>query len=73
MKKKLTFQNSKGDKLVGILSDSGSKTIVIMCHGFTSSKESGTYINLEKMLNEKGIATFRFDFYGHGESDGKFE
>ncbi len=73
MKEKITFQNSKGDKLVGILSDSGSKTILIMCHGFSSSKESRTYVNLEKILNKENIATFRFDFYGHGESDGKFE
>jgi hypothetical protein len=28
---------------------------------------------LERILNEKGISTFRFDFFGHGESGGKFE
>jgi dipeptidyl aminopeptidase/acylaminoacyl peptidase len=25
------------------------------------------------MLNARGISTFRFDFFGHGESEGKFE
>ena len=28
---------------------------------------------METMLNQKEISTFRFDFYGHGESEGKFE
>jgi len=46
---------------------------VVLCHGFTTNKESETYLLLEKELNEKGIAVFRFDFFGHGESEGKFE
>lgn len=28
---------------------------------------------MEKILNESGISTLRFDFFGHGESEGKFE
>ena len=76
MKKKLFFENSQGNRLVGILSDPTSEKaipLIIMCHGFSASKESNTYIQLEATLNKKGISTFRFDFYGHGESEGKFE
>ena len=44
-----------------------------MCHGLLSNKESKIYLILENLLNEKGISIFRFDFSGHGESEGKFE
>ncbi len=44
-----------------------------MCHGFSTSKDSRTYVRLEEILNDKEISTFRFDFYAHGESEGKFE
>ncbi|MBW2990960.1 alpha/beta fold hydrolase [Candidatus Woesearchaeota archaeon] len=76
MKQKLTFNNSKGQKLVGILSnptDDRKKPMIILCHGFSSSKDAPTYTKLETMFNEKSISTFRFDFFGHGESQGKFE
>ncbi|MAG47838.1 hypothetical protein CL617_04485 [archaeon] len=74
MQEKIYFENSKGDKLCGILSSSNKENpLIILSHGFASSKESSTNIELEKVLNENNISTFRFDFYGHGESEGKFE
>jgi alpha/beta superfamily hydrolase len=76
MKKKIFFKNSKGNKLCGILSNPTSqkeKPIIILCHGFSTSKEGRTYVRLEEILNDEGISTFRFDFFGHGESGGKFE
>ena len=76
MKKKIFFKNSKGSKLCGILSNPTSqkeKSIIILCHGFSTSKEGRTYVRLEQILNGSGISTFRFDFFGHGESEGKFE
>ncbi len=76
MKKKLFFEDSKGNRLAAVLSDSEEnkeKPIIILCHGFSSSKDSKTYLSFEKLLNKNKISTFRFDFYGHGESDGKFE
>lgn len=75
MEKKLYFNNSRGDKLCGILTDpSGdkSKPVIILCHGFASSKDSNTCTSIAKKLREKNISTFRFDFYAHGESEGKF-
>jgi len=76
MKEKLKFKNSKGNSLSAILSDptgDKEKPIIIFCHGFTSSKNSRTWLALEPILNEKEISTFRFDIFGHGESEGKFE
>lgn len=75
MTEKVYFKNSKGDKLCGILSNPTTETdcpIVILCHGFTTSKDSSTSVALEKRLNEKEIATLRLDFFGHGESEGNF-
>lgn len=74
MKEKLIFENSKGNKLVGILSDPEKRNIVVvLVHGIFSSKESKTYKSFEKLFNERGIATFRFDLFGHNESDGELE
>lgn len=76
MKEKVFFENSKGNKLCGILSNPAqdkNKAIIILCHGFTTSKASKTYVGLEQLLNIAGVSTLRFDFFGHGESEGKFE
>ncbi len=76
MGEKLVFKNDGGDKLYGIISNpSGIKTnpVIIFCHGFGSSMWSKKYVNFEKILNENNISTFRFDFFAHGESEGKFE
>jgi uncharacterized protein len=76
MQEKIFFKNSNNLKLCGVLSnpaDDASRPIMILCHGFTRSKDTRTYPILEKLINEKNIATLRFDFFGHGESEGKFE
>lgn len=53
--------------------DGDTDKIAVLCHGFLSSKNSSTNKTLTRLLVERGIATFRFDFFGHGESDGPFE
>ena len=74
MKNKVFFKSSKGHRLCGILSEPSARGVVnILCHGFSSSKESKTNIRLEEILNNGQISTFRLDFFGHGESEGKFE
>jgi len=73
MEKQMIFKNSKGHKLVGILNETSNKNwILIMAHGFTSNKNTSNFVKLSRMLRVKGISTFRFDFWGHGESDGNF-
>jgi len=76
MKEEIFFENSRGVKLCGILSNPTTereKPIIVLCHGFFRSKDGRTYVGLEKILNKRGISTLRFDFFGHGESEGKFE
>lgn len=76
MKDKVYFKNSAGIRLCGILScptANADNPVVVMCHGFSTSKDSRTSVRLEEILNDQGISTFRFDFFGHGESEGEFE
>ena len=76
MEEKLFFKNSKGNKLVGILSDPSGKItnpIIILCHGFNSSKNSSTNLALVQELNRNQISSFRLDLFAHGESEGNFE
>jgi hypothetical protein len=76
MDQKLFFQNSKGNKLCGLLSNSTgdiSRPIIILVHGFSSNKNTSNFVKLKDILDKDNIATFRFDVFGHGESEGKFE
>ncbi len=74
MEKKVFFQTSDELKLCGILSIPRQKTqkCIILCHGITVDKEEdGIFTNLAKQLMKQGFAVFRFDFRGHGESEGR--
>jgi pimeloyl-ACP methyl ester carboxylesterase len=73
MEEQLTFVNSRGLRLQGLLTmpESGHcLPLVISCHGFSSSKNSRTNTLLAPSLKEAGIACLRFDFTGHGDSEG---
>ena len=45
--------------------------MVILMHGIFSSKDYGPMPQLAKGLAESGIASIRFDFDGHGKSEGR--
>jgi pimeloyl-ACP methyl ester carboxylesterase len=45
--------------------------MVILMHGIFSSKDYGPMPQLAKGLAQAGIASIRFDFNGHGKSDGR--
>ena len=47
--------------------------LVIICHGFTGCKNEFLHAQLAEDLEERGIASIRFDFNGHGKSDGRFQ
>jgi len=65
------FLDSLGNKVSGILSvPDGAALVVILSHGFTSNKDSKNYEELEKKLNDLGIGTLRYDYYGHGPGYG---
>ena len=75
MEEPLTFHDSHGHRIAAILStpDKLTTQLAVLCHGFLSSKNSTTNKTLTRLLNERGLATFRFDFFGQGDSDGPFE
>ena len=47
--------------------------MVVFCHGFGGSKDGPLFELITDSLQKHGIASIRFDFNGHGESEGKFE
>lgn len=52
----------------------GPFPIVILCHGMGGSCKDGKHrVELSNQLNKEKIAAFRFDFNGHGESQGRLE
>ena len=71
MEKKITFQNSKGIKLVGVLHlpDEKINSAVIISHGFAANKDRTRLIKLAETLSKNGFAVLRFDFGGCGESE----
>lgn len=71
--KKMTILNKSGEKLVGVLHEAGSQKLVILCHGFRSSKNDNILVNLAAALEKEGISSFRLDFSGNGESEGSFQ
>lgn len=54
-------------------SEDKNKLIVVLLHGFATGKDNLTNQSLVKILDKNQISTFRFDFFGHGESEGKIE
>ncbi|EOY30437.1 Alpha/beta-Hydrolases superfamily protein [Theobroma cacao] len=63
---RVIIPSKHGEKLVGLLHETGSKEIVILCHGFRSRKDYNTMVNLAAALEKEGISVFRFDFAGNG-------
>ena len=49
----------------------GEKQVLIVCHGFGSSKESPMVQALDERMPREGIGTVSFDFPAHGESPGQ--
>ena len=47
--------------------------MVIFCHGFGGSKEGPLFELVCDTLQKHGIASIRFDFNAHGESEGAFK
>ena len=74
---KLTLMGSKG-KLAAeiqkpVLSSGEKVPIAIIMHGFTGNKEGRMLKLIADSLQNYGIASIRFDFNGHGQSEGRFE
>ena len=73
----VTIDGSKG-KLAAVIQSPQLKAgercpMVMLCHGFTGNKEAKLLTLLADSLQANGIASIRFDFNGHGESEGLFQ
>lgn len=73
----LTLQGSKG-KLYAELqkpqdNSSNKYPLVIICHGFTGNCNETLLTDIADDLQKQGIASLRFDFNGHGKSEGAFQ
>ena len=67
--------NGDHGKLSGILQTPDNLTeypLVMIFHGFNSRKEMPLLQNIADELDKNGIASVRFDFNGHGQSEGNF-
>lgn len=82
METPLFFKN-KNYNLFGVLHepDTPNSTLIhhslglVFCHPFAEEKliAHRVMVNLARRLTKEGICCFRFDYMGHGDSDGNFE
>lgn len=47
--------------------------MAIIMHGFTANRNTNLLKEIAANLRDENVASVRFDFNGHGESNGKFE
>ena len=76
METKISFKNSHEKKLSAILSTPAPDKIlpvIILCHGLDTGKDATTNVKLADIFLKNNIASFRLDFFAHGESEGKIE
>ncbi|MCK5474152.1 MAG: alpha/beta fold hydrolase [Candidatus Aenigmarchaeota archaeon] len=76
METPVTFKNKKGLQLVGMLhmpeSGKSEKTIII-CPGFGGTKTQKMFVETARALVVQNFCVLRFDFTGHGDSEGIYE
>lgn len=72
IEERVHFKTSRGLKLSGALlaPDEMLRDVVVFAHGTGSDKASPRNRGIAEQLLDAGIASFLFDFTGHGESDG---
>jgi hypothetical protein len=70
MARRVEFKNNSNNKLVGVHYKGQSKNLIVMCHGYKSSKDNPALESISKSLHKSGYSVLRFDFTGHGDSEG---
>ena len=73
MEQSIVILGSRGKLIATLVQPVQAHTLVIMLHGLMSHRNCGFFRELSKQLSYMQIATMRFDFNGHGQSDGKFQ
>lgn len=71
----LSLEGDHGKLATVIQTPDGAKKypLVMILHGLNSQKEMPLLVQIANNLEQAGIASVRFDFNGHGQSEGKFE
>ena len=73
LSKKIVFTGSLNVQLMGRLdAPEEPKAYVLFAHYFTGNKDINALSRISRALNNVGIALFRFDYTGLGESEGDF-
>ncbi len=72
MEEAFVFADRDGRQVSAVLTrpSSDSSKGVVLCHGLFGFKDSVTNRTLTRILTARGLATLRFDFFGHGNSEG---
>ena len=76
MQKKVSFKNSKGQRLVGVLhipKGKGSFPTVIVQHGFRSNHQEIFIKSIAKGLEKNGFIALRFSLSGYSPSGGSYK
>lgn len=71
----ISIEGSVG-KLYTIINRPASSSkipLVIICHGFSGNCRTPFMNDLSESIVDQGMATLRFDFNGHGKSEGEFK
>jgi len=75
-RQKITFKNKQGLELAGLLEKPADslpiRSYAMFAHCFTCGKDIAAASRIARALTRFGIAVFRFDFTGLGNSDGDF-
>jgi uncharacterized protein len=73
MEEAVRFEDADGRSISGTLVNPGVATdrVVVLCHGFMGFKDSVTNRALGDLLVRRHVASLRFDFFGHGRSEGR--
>lgn len=75
MEEPFVFSDRDGRRVSAVLTYPPSDTDkgVVLCHGLFGFKDSVTNRTLTRLLSERNVATLRFDFFGHGSSEGNWK
>lgn len=71
--KKVSIQGARGTLVGEVMKVSDKKApVAIICHGLTGNRNETFLLAVVDELSKKGVSSVRFDFNGHGESEGAF-
>jgi alpha-beta hydrolase superfamily lysophospholipase len=74
MEEKIQLKNYVGESLSGVLEKNISGPVIIFLHGFCGNKdENGLFSRCAEYFTSRNLNSFRFDFSGINESEGRYE